>query len=101
MCAGMSTMLGLNQIQFEIFCRFIDKGLREELYKFQKIEDPDQEIEEREREREIVLSHDVRDCLIYLHYSDQEGYFYIKREIGYTNIKTVAVPSRLLFAIIR
>ena len=42
---GMSTIPGLNQIQFEGFCRFIDQGLREELYKFPKIEDPDQEIE--------------------------------------------------------
>nr|QVX28821.1 RNA polymerase beta subunit [Ctenodon histrix] len=43
--AGMSTIPGLNQIQFEGFCRFIDRGLREELYKFSKIEDPDQEME--------------------------------------------------------
>ncbi|KAL2894152.1 DNA-directed RNA polymerase subunit beta [Bienertia sinuspersici] len=42
---GMSTILGLNQIQFEGFCRFIDQGLTEELYKFPKIEDTDQEIE--------------------------------------------------------
>nr|YP_010163293.1 RNA polymerase beta subunit [Kotschya aeschynomenoides]QRI61085.1 RNA polymerase beta subunit [Kotschya aeschynomenoides] len=42
---GMPTIPGLNQIQFEGFCRFIDQGLREELYKFPKIEDPDQEIE--------------------------------------------------------
>ena len=43
--AGMSTIPGLNQIQFEGFCRFIDQGLTEELYKFPKIEDTDQEIE--------------------------------------------------------
>nr|YP_009634375.1 RNA polymerase beta subunit [Jasminum polyanthum]QBS49386.1 RNA polymerase beta subunit [Jasminum polyanthum] len=42
---GMSTIPGLNQIQFEGFCRFIDQGLTEELYKFPKIEDTDQEIE--------------------------------------------------------
>nr|YP_010711217.1 RNA polymerase beta subunit [Corydalis remota]YP_010711311.1 RNA polymerase beta subunit [Corydalis hallaisanensis]YP_010711965.1 RNA polymerase beta subunit [Corydalis ohii]YP_010712306.1 RNA polymerase beta subunit [Corydalis namdoensis]YP_010712400.1 RNA polymerase beta subunit [Corydalis alata]YP_010712495.1 RNA polymerase beta subunit [Corydalis humilis]YP_010712589.1 RNA polymerase beta subunit [Corydalis grandicalyx]YP_010712683.1 RNA polymerase beta subunit [Corydalis misandra]WD len=42
---GMSTIPGFNQIQFEGFCRFIDEGLMEELYKFPKIEDPDQEIE--------------------------------------------------------
>ncbi|KAL1333693.1 hypothetical protein AAHE18_11G120100 [Arachis hypogaea] len=42
---GMSTIPGLNQIQFEGFCRFIDRGLREELYKFPKMEDLDQEIE--------------------------------------------------------
>nr|YP_010534441.1 RNA polymerase beta subunit [Rhododendron thymifolium]UYA95625.1 RNA polymerase beta subunit [Rhododendron thymifolium] len=42
---GMSTIPGFNQIQFEGFCRFIDQGLREELYKFRKIEDPDEEIE--------------------------------------------------------
>ncbi|KAL4394403.1 hypothetical protein HN873_005048 [Arachis hypogaea] len=41
----MSTIPGLNQIQFEGFCRFIDRGLREELYKFLKMEDLDQEIE--------------------------------------------------------
>nr|YP_010601446.1 RNA polymerase beta subunit [Eremogone acicularis]WAM61022.1 RNA polymerase beta subunit [Eremogone acicularis] len=41
----MSTIPGFNQIQFEGFCRFIDQGLPEELYKFPKIEDPDQEIE--------------------------------------------------------
>nr|ADD31199.1 RNA polymerase beta subunit protein [Gonopterodendron arboreum] len=41
----MSTIPGLNQIQFEGFCKFIDRGLIEELYKFQKIEDADQEIE--------------------------------------------------------
>lgn len=42
---GMSTIPGFNQIQFEGFCRFIDQGLTEELYKFPKIEDTDQEIE--------------------------------------------------------
>ncbi|CAI8604518.1 unnamed protein product [Vicia faba] len=42
---GMSTLPGLNQIQFEGFCRFIDRGLTEELLKFPKIEDTDQEIE--------------------------------------------------------
>ncbi|XLS94402.1 hypothetical protein HN51_070410 [Arachis hypogaea] len=41
----MSTIPGLNQIQFEGFCRFIDRDLREELYKFPKMEDLDQEIE--------------------------------------------------------
>nr|YP_010544621.1 RNA polymerase beta subunit [Littorella uniflora]QWL15607.1 RNA polymerase beta subunit [Littorella uniflora]UEX91636.1 RNA polymerase beta subunit [Littorella uniflora]UYG22604.1 RNA polymerase beta subunit [Littorella uniflora] len=42
---GMSTIPGFKQIQFEGFCRFIDQGLTEELYKFPKIEDTDQEIE--------------------------------------------------------
>ncbi|XP_057250724.1 DNA-directed RNA polymerase subunit beta-like [Beta vulgaris subsp. vulgaris] len=42
---GMSTIPGFNQIQFEGFWRFIDQGLTEELYKFPKIEDTDQEIE--------------------------------------------------------
>nr|YP_010498620.1 RNA polymerase beta subunit [Terniopsis yongtaiensis]UWR82584.1 RNA polymerase beta subunit [Terniopsis yongtaiensis]WMV00763.1 RNA polymerase beta subunit [Terniopsis yongtaiensis]WMV00840.1 RNA polymerase beta subunit [Terniopsis yongtaiensis]WMV00917.1 RNA polymerase beta subunit [Terniopsis yongtaiensis]WMV00994.1 RNA polymerase beta subunit [Terniopsis yongtaiensis] len=42
---GMSTIPGFNQIQFEGFCRFIDQGLKEELSKFPKIEDPDQEME--------------------------------------------------------
>nr|UDN41383.1 RNA polymerase beta subunit [Abrophyllum ornans] len=42
---GMSTIPGFNQIQFQGFCRFIDRGLTEELSKFPKIEDPDQEIE--------------------------------------------------------
>ncbi|CAK8575333.1 unnamed protein product [Lathyrus sativus] len=42
---GMSTLPGLNQIQFEGFCRFIDRGLTEELLKFPKIEDLDQEME--------------------------------------------------------
>ncbi|XP_062170390.1 DNA-directed RNA polymerase subunit beta-like [Alnus glutinosa] len=41
----MSTILGFNQIQFEGFCRFIDQGITEELYKFPKIEDKNQEIE--------------------------------------------------------
>nr|YP_009470649.1 RNA polymerase beta subunit [Anemopaegma acutifolium]YP_009471139.1 RNA polymerase beta subunit [Anemopaegma glaucum]AVF97468.1 RNA polymerase beta subunit [Anemopaegma arvense]AVF97076.1 RNA polymerase beta subunit [Anemopaegma acutifolium]AVF97174.1 RNA polymerase beta subunit [Anemopaegma acutifolium]AVF97762.1 RNA polymerase beta subunit [Anemopaegma glaucum]AVF97860.1 RNA polymerase beta subunit [Anemopaegma glaucum] len=41
----MSTIPGFNQIQFEGFCRFIDQGLTEELYKFPKIEDTDHEIE--------------------------------------------------------
>ncbi|TYH84322.1 hypothetical protein ES332_D02G190200v1 [Gossypium tomentosum] len=36
---------GLNQIQFEGFCGFMDQGLTEELYKFKKIEDTEQEIE--------------------------------------------------------
>nr|YP_010214337.1 RNA polymerase beta subunit [Loranthus kaoi]YP_010214532.1 RNA polymerase beta subunit [Loranthus odoratus]UBN07867.1 RNA polymerase beta subunit [Loranthus delavayi]UBN08192.1 RNA polymerase beta subunit [Loranthus kaoi]UBN08387.1 RNA polymerase beta subunit [Loranthus odoratus] len=42
---GMYTIPGLNQIQFEGFCRFIDRGLMEKLYKFPKIKDADQEIE--------------------------------------------------------
>nr|YP_010007461.1 RNA polymerase beta subunit [Passiflora rhamnifolia]QNR06304.1 RNA polymerase beta subunit [Passiflora rhamnifolia] len=42
---GMSTIPGFNQIQFEGFCRFIDQGLTEELSKFPKIEDIDEEIE--------------------------------------------------------
>nr|YP_009926654.1 RNA polymerase beta subunit [Lophopyxis maingayi]QNK04946.1 RNA polymerase beta subunit [Lophopyxis maingayi] len=42
---GMSIIPGLNQIQFEGFSRFIDQGLTEELSKFPKIEDTDQEIE--------------------------------------------------------
>nr|YP_010475576.1 RNA polymerase beta subunit [Corydalis livida]UVH69863.1 RNA polymerase beta subunit [Corydalis livida] len=42
---GMSTIPGFSQIQFEGFCRFIDQGLMEELSKFPKIEDTDQEIE--------------------------------------------------------
>nr|QHN53158.1 RNA polymerase beta subunit [Elatostema laevissimum var. laevissimum] len=41
----MSTIPGFNQIQFQGFCRFIDRGLTEELSKFPKIEDTDQEIE--------------------------------------------------------
>jgi len=35
---GMSTLPRLNQIQFEGFCRFIDRGLAEELFMFPKIE---------------------------------------------------------------
>ncbi|PPR81136.1 hypothetical protein GOBAR_AA39578 [Gossypium barbadense] len=35
----MSTIPRLNQIQFEGFCGFMDRGLTEELYKFPKIED--------------------------------------------------------------
>ena len=42
---GMSTIPGLNRIQFEGFCRFIDQGLTKELYKFPKMEDTYQEIE--------------------------------------------------------
>nr|YP_009241264.1 rpoB [Drosera rotundifolia]AMK97277.1 RpoB [Drosera rotundifolia] len=42
---GMSTIPGFNQIKLEGFCRFIDQGLAEELYKFPKIEDLYQEIE--------------------------------------------------------
>nr|YP_010712216.1 RNA polymerase beta subunit [Corydalis ternata]UGO88508.1 RNA polymerase beta subunit [Corydalis ternata]WDA92871.1 RNA polymerase beta subunit [Corydalis ternata] len=42
---GMSTIPRFSQIQFEGFCRFIDQGLMEELSKFPKIEDTDQEIE--------------------------------------------------------
>nr|YP_010231273.1 RNA polymerase beta subunit [Passiflora xishuangbannaensis]QSV37342.1 RNA polymerase beta subunit [Passiflora xishuangbannaensis] len=42
---GLSAIPGFNQIQFEGFCRFIDQGLREELSKFPKMEDADQEIE--------------------------------------------------------
>jgi DNA-directed RNA polymerase subunit beta len=42
---GMSTIPRFNQIQFEGFCRFIDQGVIEELYKFPKIEDKNQEIE--------------------------------------------------------
>ncbi|MFQ6622665.1 hypothetical protein Gotur_001905, partial [Gossypium turneri] len=41
----MSTIPGLNQIQFEGFCRFMDRGLIEEVYKFSKIKDIEQEIE--------------------------------------------------------
>nr|YP_009339172.1 RNA polymerase beta subunit [Pelargonium spinosum]API85129.1 RNA polymerase beta subunit [Pelargonium spinosum]ARU80443.1 RpoB [Pelargonium spinosum] len=36
---GMATIPGLNQIQFEGFCRFLDQGLIEELSKFPKTED--------------------------------------------------------------
>nr|YP_010474839.1 RNA polymerase beta subunit [Corydalis decumbens]UVH69126.1 RNA polymerase beta subunit [Corydalis decumbens] len=42
---GMFTIPRFSQIQFEGFCRFIDQGLMEELSKFPKIEDIDQEIE--------------------------------------------------------
>nr|YP_009343098.1 DNA-directed RNA polymerase beta chain [Paris cronquistii]APS87337.1 DNA-directed RNA polymerase beta chain [Paris cronquistii] len=42
---GMSTIPGFSQIQFEGFFRFINQGLTEELDKFPKIEDTDQEIE--------------------------------------------------------
>nr|YP_009449783.1 RNA polymerase beta subunit [Tacca leontopetaloides]ANA91311.1 RNA polymerase beta subunit [Tacca leontopetaloides] len=42
---GMCTIPGFNQIQFEGFCRFINQGLTEELHKFPKMEDTDQEIE--------------------------------------------------------
>ncbi|RWR77870.1 RNA polymerase beta subunit chloroplast [Cinnamomum micranthum f. kanehirae] len=42
---GMYTIPGFSQIQFDGFCRFIDQGLMEELHKFPKIEDTDQEIE--------------------------------------------------------
>nr|YP_010158165.1 RNA polymerase beta subunit [Cyrtophyllum fragrans]QRG30256.1 RNA polymerase beta subunit [Cyrtophyllum fragrans] len=42
---GVSTIPSFNQIQLEGFCRFIDQGLTEELYKFPQIEDTDQEIE--------------------------------------------------------
>lgn len=35
----------LNKIQFEGFCRFIDRSLIEGLFKCPKIEDTDQEIE--------------------------------------------------------
>nr|YP_010128111.1 RNA polymerase beta subunit [Viscum articulatum]QPP20670.1 RNA polymerase beta subunit [Viscum articulatum] len=41
----MSTIPGFNQIQFEGFCRFMDRGLTEELCQFPKIEDTDQEFE--------------------------------------------------------
>nr|YP_003934336.1 RNA polymerase beta subunit [Monsonia speciosa]ACH47358.1 RNA polymerase beta subunit [Monsonia speciosa]ADJ66471.1 RNA polymerase beta subunit [Monsonia speciosa] len=37
---GMAAIPGLNQIQFKGFSRFVDQGLREELSKFPKIEDP-------------------------------------------------------------
>nr|WVH38587.1 RNA polymerase beta subunit [Schlechtendalia luzulifolia] len=42
---GMSILPKFNHIQFEGFCRFIDQGLTEELSKFPKIEDTDQEID--------------------------------------------------------
>ena len=41
----MYTILGFNQIQFEEFYRFIGLGLMEELYKFPKMKDINQEIE--------------------------------------------------------
>ena len=41
----MYTILGFNQIQFEGFYRFISQGLTEELYKFPKMKDINQEIE--------------------------------------------------------
>ena len=41
----MYTILGFNQIQFEGFYRFIGLGLTEELYKFPKMKDINQEIE--------------------------------------------------------
>ena len=43
--AGMSTIPGLNQIQIEGFCRFIDQGFTEALSKFPQIAATDQEIE--------------------------------------------------------
>nr|QXI86317.1 RNA polymerase beta subunit [Gentiana producta] len=42
---GVSTIPSFNQIQLEGFCRFINQGLTEELYKFPQIEDTNQEIE--------------------------------------------------------
>ena len=41
----MYTILEFNQIQFEGFYRFIGLGLMEELYKFPKMKDINQEIE--------------------------------------------------------
>ena len=41
----MYTILGFNQIQFEGFYRFIGQGITEELYKFPKMKDINQEIE--------------------------------------------------------
>ena len=41
----MYTILGFNQIQFEGFYRFIGQGITEELYKFSKMKDINQEIE--------------------------------------------------------
>nr|AUT83621.1 RNA polymerase beta subunit [Geranium pusillum] len=35
---GMAAIPGLNEIQFEGFCRFVDQSLREELYKFPTVE---------------------------------------------------------------
>ena len=43
----MYTILEFNQIQFEEFYRFIGLGLMEELYKFPKMKDINQEIEFR------------------------------------------------------
>ena len=43
----MYTILGFNQIQFEGFYRFIGQGITEELYKFPKMKDINQEIEFR------------------------------------------------------
>ena len=43
----MYTILEFNQIQFEGFYRFIGLGLMEELYKFPKMKDINQEIEFR------------------------------------------------------
>jgi DNA-directed RNA polymerase subunit beta len=40
----MSTIPGFSQIQFEGFCRFINKALAEELDKFPTIKDPYHEI---------------------------------------------------------
>jgi DNA-directed RNA polymerase subunit beta len=40
----MSTIPGFSQIQFEGFCRFINKALAEELDKFPIIKDPYDEI---------------------------------------------------------
>ncbi|KAK9082311.1 hypothetical protein Syun_031769 [Stephania yunnanensis] len=42
---GIFTIPGFSQIQFEGFCGFVDRGLMEELSKFPKIEDTDQEME--------------------------------------------------------
>ena len=41
----MYTILGFKQIQFEGFYRFIGQGIIEELYKFPKMKDINQEIE--------------------------------------------------------
>nr|YP_010924493.1 RNA polymerase beta subunit [Pentaphorus foliolosus]WKB11252.1 RNA polymerase beta subunit [Pentaphorus foliolosus] len=42
---NQTTIPAFNQIQIEGFCRFIDQGLTEELSKFPKIEDTNQEID--------------------------------------------------------
>nr|YP_009701054.1 RNA polymerase beta subunit [Manoao colensoi]QEQ14259.1 RNA polymerase beta subunit [Manoao colensoi] len=42
---GAFTIPEFGKIQFEGFCRFIDRGLIEELHKFPKIENPDEKIE--------------------------------------------------------